>query len=292
MENDWFIIGIVFCKSLMAVGSAGHRYGGTRGASKTCRASNTSDHDFDAVASNMDIDSCSCCLHSWERACQNCLLHSWNGGDALVLAHCFQTFPTVTLLRMLGATSGSHARPPPIHHPFPQNPCKFKAEWREKNIIHRFRRIPSKYSQNTRKIPANWFTGFDGILLFVLHFHIWFVGVFAISPFPGSVRPFVEQFNVTSPCVVFIYATVQWPCQFACVFVLVMPCLRSCQSLYPFIAAKHISINCSGGYYYTRVAAELFCQNANITLVDPITPNKTSAIHLVPMMNIKPRYLS
>ena len=80
MENDGFIIGIVFCKSLMAVGSAGHRYGGTRGASKTCRASNTSDHDFDAVASNMDIDSCSCCLHSWERACQNSLLHSWNGG--------------------------------------------------------------------------------------------------------------------------------------------------------------------------------------------------------------------
>ena len=67
------------------------------------------------------------------------------GGDALVLAHCFQTFPTVTLLRMLGATSGSHARPPPLHHPFPQNPCKFKAEWREKNIIRRFRRIPAKY---------------------------------------------------------------------------------------------------------------------------------------------------
>ena len=33
MENDGFMIGIVFCKSLMAVGSAGHRYGGTRGAS-------------------------------------------------------------------------------------------------------------------------------------------------------------------------------------------------------------------------------------------------------------------
>ena len=61
MGNDGFLIGIVFCKSLMAVGSAGHRYGGTRGASKTCRASNTSDHDSDAVASDtMDIDSCSC----------------------------------------------------------------------------------------------------------------------------------------------------------------------------------------------------------------------------------------
>ena len=47
-----------------------------------------------------------------------------------------------------------------------------------------------------------------------------------------------------------------------------------------------------GIFLHTCVAAELFCQNANITLVDPITPNKTSAIHLVPMMNIKPRYLS
>ena len=99
------------------------------------------------------------------------------GGDALVLAHCFQTFPTVTLLRMLGATSGSHARPPPIHHPFPQNPCKFKAEWREKNIIRRFRRIPAKYPQNTRIIPAKYLQ-FDllDLMVFCFSFCIFIFG--------------------------------------------------------------------------------------------------------------------
>lgn len=90
-------------------------------------------------------------------------------GGCPVLPNCFQTFPTVTLLCMLGATSGSHAIPSsPLHHPLPQNLCKFKAEWREKNIIHRFRRIPAEYPHNIQTIDLS--IECDGSLLFVCSF--------------------------------------------------------------------------------------------------------------------------
>ena len=169
MENDGFLVGIVFCKSLMAVGSAGHRYGGTRGASKTCRESNTIDHDIDAVASNTWISTRAAVVPTHERGHVRTVCCILGRGGCPVLPHCFQTFPTVTLLSHVGRHLRLSCHPQlPLHHPLPQNPCKFKAEWREKNIIHRFRRIPAEYPHNIQTIDL--IIECDGSLLFVCSF--------------------------------------------------------------------------------------------------------------------------